>query len=67
VLKILCLPFFKKGVPIFDEYALGFPNEEVKYGFLNELLPTSPTIEISVAFSQSEHSIKRWTTKFFSV
>ena len=22
-----------------DEYSLGFPNEEVKYGFLNELLP----------------------------
>jgi len=22
-----------------DEYTLGFPNEEVKYGFLNELLP----------------------------
>ncbi|MCL1938718.1 MAG: ATP-binding protein [Candidatus Azobacteroides sp.] len=24
---------------LFDEYILGFPNEEVKYGFLNELLP----------------------------
>jgi hypothetical protein len=24
---------------IFNEYILGFPNEEVKYGFLNELLP----------------------------
>jgi len=23
----------------YDEYILGFPNEEVKYGFLNELLP----------------------------
>lgn len=23
----------------FDEYTLGFPNEEVKYGFFNELLP----------------------------
>ena len=23
----------------FDEYTLGFPNEEVKYGFLNELAP----------------------------
>jgi hypothetical protein len=23
----------------FDEFTLGFPNEEVKYGFLNELLP----------------------------
>jgi hypothetical protein len=23
----------------FDEYMLGYPNEEVKYGFLNELLP----------------------------
>jgi len=23
----------------FDEYILGFPNDEVKYGFLNELLP----------------------------
>ena len=25
--------------PVLDEYVLGFPNEEVKYGFLNELLP----------------------------
>jgi len=25
-----------------DEYTLGFPNEEVKYGFLNELLPQFP-------------------------
>ena len=25
--------------PLFDEFTLGFPNEEVKYGFLNELLP----------------------------
>jgi hypothetical protein len=24
---------------MFNEYILGFPNEEVKYGFLNELLP----------------------------
>jgi hypothetical protein len=24
---------------MFNEYSLGFPNEEVKYGFLNELLP----------------------------
>jgi hypothetical protein len=24
---------------MFDEYVLGFPNEEVKYGFYNELLP----------------------------
>jgi hypothetical protein len=24
---------------VLDEYTLGFPNEEVKYGFLNELLP----------------------------
>ena len=24
---------------VFDEYVLGFPNEEVKYGFLKELLP----------------------------
>jgi hypothetical protein len=24
---------------LFNEYILGFPNEEVKYGFLNELLP----------------------------
>ncbi|MDR2134884.1 MAG: hypothetical protein LBP27_07220, partial [Treponema sp.] len=23
----------------FDEYTLGFPNEEVRYGFLNFLLP----------------------------
>ncbi|MDR0574827.1 MAG: ATP-binding protein [Tannerella sp.] len=23
----------------FDEYVLGYPNEEVKYGFINELLP----------------------------
>jgi hypothetical protein len=25
--------------PQFDEYILGFPNEEVRYGFLNSLLP----------------------------
>jgi hypothetical protein len=25
--------------PQFDEYMLGFPNEEVRYGFLNSLLP----------------------------
>jgi hypothetical protein len=25
--------------PMFDEYILGYPNEEVKYGFINELLP----------------------------
>jgi hypothetical protein len=25
--------------PQFDEYVLGFPNEEVRYGFLNSLLP----------------------------
>jgi hypothetical protein len=25
--------------PLFNEYILGFPNEEVKYGFFNELLP----------------------------
>jgi hypothetical protein len=25
--------------PMLDTYTLGFPNEEVKYGFLNELLP----------------------------
>jgi len=29
----------KKYDDILDEYVLGFPNEEVKYGFLNELLP----------------------------
>ena len=29
----------KKYDNILDEYVLGFPNEEVKYGFLNELLP----------------------------
>jgi hypothetical protein len=25
--------------PLFEDFILGFPNEEVKYGFLNELLP----------------------------
>jgi hypothetical protein len=31
---------------ILDDYILGFPNEEVKYGFLNELLPVyMPKIE----------------------
>jgi hypothetical protein len=29
----------KSYEPILDTYILGFPNEEVKYGFLNELLP----------------------------
>ncbi|MGN8773710.1 AAA family ATPase [Candidatus Weimeria sp. HCP3S3_B5] len=29
----------KKYLPRFESYVLGFPNEEVKYGFLNSLLP----------------------------
>jgi hypothetical protein len=32
----------------YDEYTLGFPNEEVKYGFLNELLPQfTPSFGVS--------------------
>ncbi|MDR0545976.1 MAG: ATP-binding protein [Dysgonamonadaceae bacterium] len=39
---------------IFDEYTLGYPNEEVKYGFLNELLPVFlPKITANDDFSVS--------------
>ena len=38
--------------PISDEYVLGFPNREVKYGFLNHLLPTFiPKWNITYTFS----------------
>jgi len=38
----------------YDEYTLGFPNEEVKYGFLNELLPAfAPQVILNDAFSAS--------------
>jgi hypothetical protein len=43
-----------------DEYTLGFPNEEVKYGFLNELLP-----QFTPSFGTS--SSKFSTTKFIKL
>ena len=37
-----------------DEFILGFPNEEVKYGFLKELLPAFvPQLRLKEAFSTS--------------
>jgi hypothetical protein len=38
----------------YDEFILGFPNEEVKYGFLNELLPAfAPQVIVYDEFSAS--------------
>ena len=38
----------------YDEYTLGFPNEEVRYGFLNELMPVyAPVAGLNDAFSAS--------------
>ncbi len=37
--KSLLTSTFKSYNPQFDEFTLGFPNEEVKYGFLEDLLP----------------------------
>jgi len=38
----------------YDEFTLGFPNEEVKYGFLSELLPAfAPQVIKSNSFSAS--------------
>jgi len=40
--------------PQFDEFTLGFPNEEVKYGFLEELLPAfAPQVIMDNSFSAS--------------
>jgi len=40
--------------PEYDEFTLGFPNEEVKYGFLKELLPAfAPQTIMSDEFSAS--------------
>ncbi|MDR1746973.1 MAG: ATP-binding protein, partial [Tannerella sp.] len=40
--------------PEYDEFLLGFPNEEVKYGFLNELLPVyAPEAGLDTSFSAS--------------
>jgi hypothetical protein len=40
-----------------DEFILGFPNEEVKYGFLNELLPVyAPVPGLDDTFSASRFS-----------
>lgn len=35
---------------MFNEYILGFPNEEVKYGFYNELLPVYMPVDIQSEF-----------------
>ena len=38
----------------YDEFILGFPNEEVKYGFLKELLPVfAPQVKLNKTFSAS--------------
>ena len=38
--------------PEYDEFTLGFPNEEVKYGFLKELLPAfAPQVILDDSFS----------------
>ena len=39
--------------PEYDEFTLGFPNEEVKYGFLNELLPAFAPQILNDSFSAS--------------
>jgi len=40
--------------PEYDEFTLGFPNEEVKYGFLKELLPAfAPQVILNDSFSAS--------------
>jgi len=40
--------------PEYDEFTLGFPNEEVKYGFLKELLPAfAPQVIMDDSFSAS--------------
>ena len=40
--------------PQYDEFTLGFPNEEVKYGFLKELLPAfAPQVIMDDSFSAS--------------
>jgi len=39
---------------MFNEFTLGFPNEEVKYGFLNQLLPAyAPQVVMDYSFSAS--------------
>ena len=44
--------------PQYDEFTLGFPNEEVKYGFLNELIPAfAPQGVMNGSFSIS-HFVK---------
>ena len=38
----------------YDEFTLGYPNEEVKYGFLNELMPAfAPIVGLNDSFSAS--------------
>jgi len=44
----------KSYIEKYDEFTLGFPNEEVKYGFLNQLLPAyAPKILVDNSFSAS--------------
>jgi hypothetical protein len=53
----------------FDDFTLGFPNEEVKYGFLRELLPAyvpqyaidgRKLVKIGAEFSEPERGLSRW-------
>ena len=44
----------KSYIPKYDEFLLGFPNEEVKYGFIDELLPAfAPQVILTDSFSAS--------------
>ncbi|MCI6647970.1 MAG: hypothetical protein MSH24_00285, partial [Lachnospiraceae bacterium] len=53
----------------FDSYELGFPNEEVKYGFLKSLVPyvfggsdSRKIIKAGVDFSSEKRNIDDWDT-----
>jgi hypothetical protein len=45
-----------------DEYTLDFPNDEVRYGFLEELLAyyTHKVVKIGAAFDKAARNIERW-------
>lgn len=51
----------------FKLYKLGFPNDEVRYGFLNFLVPFQADkrklVKVGVEFSAEERNVKRWLVK----
>ena len=51
----------------FGIYTLGFPNDEVRYGFLNFLVPFQADkrklVKVGVEFSAEERNVKRWLVK----